>query len=677
MASSVERHFTPTYDLNGWNDEQSNNSIVLRPENFSIYDEEDSLDYDQIRPISAPSLANWYSTDFNENFDFNNEYDYTPAYTLPSNSVFNFQPRTVPRFYDSTTYRDHFVGYEQRKVQTPEFQDDHNTNLPAFNGETTNQATYLPHDQEQEAVTLDMLNNYRRSKLKLLTEMPTLPTLATADQTATRSDCPMVAVTECCQQVWSRNCPQPHCYKPIVQDCPERKSLVFSANASEIKDLRRAPQKAQEPKCGTAEFNYAPCTSNGIANNLFKSCCELYVPPECHAFCKYETDQKEAKELMIQMSNSKCHFKHLSSIFYCASQNRDNKQCCTDLGLSDPALMVGSRCLRFCDPSGTSIGRITKEDVTCLFNLGVINFCHRSGIREIHMRYKHLDTYTKVQSEDERVRDQMKRSDAGQIVSGAQKRKRKSTSSLESGGLTIEQLTSLLIPPSINFDVEETSHTREALESPSVAVESTVNVDEPLELNKKLKLRSVELVFDVEGSESIRLSLPCNRESTTRSFRCCTSCLLTVEIERSTSKMDAANVVDDFVDSADLENFRRAYEDQVRRGDASAIVAFNYAHALIRSTKENVKTGIYIMESLLKKDSEDVPKRDYEYDRALSYVDVLLSAESDNRQAIALKKLINERMKKESLLGLAVLGFGGALAIGGAIAAGALLSRRH
>ncbi|KAI6209590.1 DB domain-containing protein [Aphelenchoides besseyi] len=513
MASSVERHFTPTYDLNGWNDEQSNNSIVLRPENFSIYDEEDSLDYDQIRPISAPSLANWYSTDFNENFDFNNEYDYTPAYTLPSNSVFNFQPRTVPRFYDSTTYRDHFVGYEQRKVQTPEFQDDHNTNLPAFNGETTNQATYLPHEYVVESRTRSSNSRYaqqlppfeaqtthrdaytpkfvryemqtastsgnrkpirlppietettnkhdfewrrvertqraslpadnlrvggfrsvisnarnrdpinattracpaekvvgmlrkanqhnghyyfpqnrsnRRSKSHHSSIIPPSKTLATADQTATRSDCPMVAVTECCQQVWSRNCPQPHCYKPIVQDCPERKSLVFSANASEIKDLRRAPQKAQEPKCGTAEFNYAPCTSNGIANNLFKSCCELYVPPECHAFCKYETDQKEAKELMIQMSNSKCHFKHLSSIFYCASQNRDNKQCCTDLGLSDPALMVGSRCLRFCDPSGTSIGRITKEDVTCLFNLGVINFCHRSGIREINLNPRNV-----------------------------------------------------------------------------------------------------------------------------------------------------------------------------------------------------------------------------------------------------------------------------------------------
>ncbi|KAI6244047.1 Mitochondrial fission 1 protein [Aphelenchoides fujianensis] len=153
--------------------------------------------------------------------------------------------------------------------------------------------------------------------------------------------------------------------------------------------------------------------------------------------------------------------------------------------------------------------------------------------------------------------------------------------------------------------------------------------------------------------------------------------------------MDAANIVDDYVEQGDLDNFRRAYDEQVRRGEASAITAFNYAHALIRSTKENVKTGIYIMESLLKKDSEDVPKRDYvfflavayarlkasEYDRALTYVDVLLNAESDNRQAIALKKLINERMKKESLIGMAVLGFGGALALG--IGAAAMLARRH
>ena len=77
---------------------------------------------------------------------------------------------------------------------------------------------------------------------------------------------------------------------------------------------------------------------------------------------------------------------------------------------------------------------------------------------------------------------------------------------------------------------------------------------------------------------------------------------------------------------------------------------------------------------LLKKKFEMAPKRDYvyylavayarikvsnsmkmvstsinvfqEYDRALGYVDILLQSEEDNRQAAALKELINERMKK-------------------------------
>jgi hypothetical protein len=41
------------------------------------------------------------------------------------------------------------------------------------------------------------------------------------------------------------------------------------------KDLRRAPQKSEEPKCGTAEMNYHPCTSKSVANKLFSACCEL------------------------------------------------------------------------------------------------------------------------------------------------------------------------------------------------------------------------------------------------------------------------------------------------------------------------------------------------------------------------------------------------------------------
>uniref|UniRef100_A0A915ESF9 Mitochondrial fission 1 protein n=1 Tax=Ditylenchus dipsaci TaxID=166011 RepID=A0A915ESF9_9BILA len=148
--------------------------------------------------------------------------------------------------------------------------------------------------------------------------------------------------------------------------------------------------------------------------------------------------------------------------------------------------------------------------------------------------------------------------------------------------------------------------------------------------------------------------------------------------------MDIGSVVDEYIDSADLERFRKAYEDQLNRGVPSAMTVFNYAHALIKSTKEDVillradsltfipmllvRIGIFLLEGLLKRDTEDIPKRDYvyylaialtrikDYDRALAYIDTLLAAESDNRQALDLKDLIQKRMKRDGLLGLAVLG---------------------
>jgi len=118
------------------------------------------------------------------------------------------------------------------------------------------------------------------------------------------------------------------------------------------------------------------------------------------------------------------------------------------------------------------------------------------------------------------------------------------------------------------------------------------------------------------------------------------------------------------------------------------VTAFTYAHALIRSHNEDVKIGITILEGLLKRDTEDIPKRDYvyylavahtrikEYDRALAYIDLLLNAESHNRQAIELKSAIEKRMKKDGLLGLVVLGLGGGVALAAGLIATTIL-RRH
>ncbi|CAO4382819.1 unnamed protein product [Caenorhabditis nigoni] len=199
---------------------------------------------------------------------------------------------------------------------------------------------------------------------------------------ATDKKCPPVKKGACCTSPITPGCRLPRqCYKYIMANCPDRKIAVFSRKVGN--DRRSAPRKLLG-KCGAAEVNYQPCTSKGIANKLFLACCQLYVPEECHHMCVYETDQSVTRNMLTNMrKDTQCRIKHLSSILYCASQNRDNRKCCLDLDLNAPQLQVGSRCLRMCDPSGTSIDRITKEDVTCLYNWNVIMYCHHAGIREM------------------------------------------------------------------------------------------------------------------------------------------------------------------------------------------------------------------------------------------------------------------------------------------------------
>ncbi|KAK6022221.1 DB module, partial [Ostertagia ostertagi] len=126
--------------------------------------------------------------------------------------------------------------------------------------------------------------------------------------------------------------------------------------------------------CGTKENNYQPCTSKSIANKLFKSCCDMYVPEECHFMCNYEADQSRAREMLHDSPSEEKR---------CSIRNRDNRKCCEDLDLNATQLQVGSRCLRMCDPSGTAVERMTKEDITCLYNWNVIMYCHHAGIREM------------------------------------------------------------------------------------------------------------------------------------------------------------------------------------------------------------------------------------------------------------------------------------------------------
>nr|CRZ23103.1 Bm5407 [Brugia malayi] len=200
--------------------------------------------------------------------------------------------------------------------------------------------------------------------------------------------CPHIPISGCCSMRWTSDCVPKHCFKHILIKCPDRKILMFKRSVKQKSDLKRSPNAAFRgqslPLCGTAELGYKPCTSRGVADKLFQSCCNIYVPKECRSLCVYETNQNVTRELLVSiLRERKCGLEYLSSILYCASQNRDNRKCCIHLNLNDPQLQVGSRCLRMCDPTGTAIEQITMEDATCMYNWNVIMYCHHSGIREM------------------------------------------------------------------------------------------------------------------------------------------------------------------------------------------------------------------------------------------------------------------------------------------------------
>lgn len=173
------------------------------------------------------------------------------------------------------------------------------------------------------------------------------------------------------------------------------------------KDIRRAPLAgdakllSQEypitevtdadlsSECGTEKSNppFSPCLSRKSADDVFLSCCRQQLPSNCHSLCTYEHREHVAAETLIQaVQQEHCEMKYLTNLLYCANQNRDNRACCSHLGMSNPELGVGDRCLRMCNvaPSGDRVSSVEKEDLVCLSNWNVIMYCARGGLRTIN-----------------------------------------------------------------------------------------------------------------------------------------------------------------------------------------------------------------------------------------------------------------------------------------------------
>ncbi|RWS28473.1 BLTX81-like protein [Leptotrombidium deliense] len=159
-----------------------------------------------------------------------------------------------------------------------------------------------------------------------------------------------------------------------------------------------------------------------------------------------------------------------------------------------------------------------------------------------------------------------------------------------------------------------------------------------------------------------------------------------VAVLHSLSMMEA--LLEECVSSEDLRKFERKYYEERDNGTVNNRTMFEYAWALIRSKfNAEVKKGIMLLEQLCYSGDDDA-KRDYlfylsvantrigDYPRALNCTRKFLAAEPNNRQAQDLEKIIKERMAKESLKGMAIVGGTAALVIGGLVGIGMALSKK-
>ncbi|XP_046905171.1 mitochondrial fission 1 protein [Hypomesus transpacificus] len=127
-------------------------------------------------------------------------------------------------------------------------------------------------------------------------------------------------------------------------------------------------------------------------------------------------------------------------------------------------------------------------------------------------------------------------------------------------------------------------------------------------------------------------------------------------------------VVSDLVAPEDLLKFEKKYNSELLKGSVSRETKFEYAWCLIRSKySADIRKGIVLLEELVQKGSKD-DSRDFlfylavanyrlkEYEKALKYIRTLLKNEPGNKQAIELEKLIDKALKKDGLVGMAIVG---------------------
>ncbi|KAL3990223.1 DB module family protein [Acanthocheilonema viteae] len=129
----------------------------------------------------------------------------------------------------------------------------------------------------------------------------------------------------------------------------------------------------KKEQCGVAP-EFSPCISISQANIQFEQCCRnKFLPSSCQHSCKYVKES----EVSTNIDVSVCTILHIIPIVQCASNERDNSECCRYKQITAKS---APQCEIFCR-SGQEITRLGLEHLLCRKVMDEIIACHLSGLR--------------------------------------------------------------------------------------------------------------------------------------------------------------------------------------------------------------------------------------------------------------------------------------------------------
>uniref|UniRef100_A0A915PL59 Domain of unknown function DB domain-containing protein n=1 Tax=Setaria digitata TaxID=48799 RepID=A0A915PL59_9BILA len=213
-----------------------------------------------------------------------------------------------------------------------------------------------------------------------------------------------------CDIMHYKHCCNPHIYNKCFEKChqwaalncfrdrAQRDQVVISRSIgvqvinryvdihkkSRNEGIMKAKGSSTDEECGTLSTEFIPCVQKELADQIFYDCCKLYTEPDCHELCRYEVNRNVAQSLLLKIfRDKKCPVDNIPVVLYCASQNRDNRLCCRQYGLTSRMPSVNRRCLRMCDPYRFDIPVLRENDLLCLSHWDIIMYCHHAGLSEV------------------------------------------------------------------------------------------------------------------------------------------------------------------------------------------------------------------------------------------------------------------------------------------------------